>query len=187
MFDYINGGGRVFLSHWHKIWLDQGPAPFPDLMEFNDRDDDLNLTASVDTSFPKGEALADWLVNVGGSAARGQVELVDAQNTAAAENPAFAQRWIYDPMDPATRRVSVKYVSANAPLEAPPAQQCGRVVYSDIHVSSGDESAPERPFPTGCTSDGLSPQEKVLIFMLFDLSACIVPDDMPPVPPTIIR
>jgi hypothetical protein len=187
MFDYINGGGRVFLSHWHKIWLDQGPAPFPDLMEFNDRDDDLTLTASVDTSFPKGEALADWLVNVGGSEARGQVQLVDAQNTAAAENPAFAQRWIYDPMDPATRRVSVKYVSANAPLESPPAQQCGRIVYSDIHVSSGDESAPGRPFPTGCTSNGLSPQEKVLIFMLFDLSACIVPDDTPPVPPSIIR
>jgi hypothetical protein len=187
LFDYLNGGGRAFLSHWHKIWLDQGPAPFPEMMTFNDRDDDLNISATVDTSFPKGAALAEWLVNVQGSTSPGTVDLVDAQNTAASENPLYAQRWIYDPLDGATGAPSVKYVSANTPLDVPPEQHCGRTVYSDIHVSSGDESAPNRPFPSGCTSSGLSPQEKVLVYMLFDLSACIVPDDRPPQPPIIVR
>jgi len=187
LFDYLNGGGRAFLSHWHKIWLQQGPAPFPEMVSFNNRDDDLNLSATVDTSFPKGAALADWLVNVGGSTVPGTVDLVQAQNTAASENPLYAQRWIYDPMDSRTGALSVKYVSANTPLDVPSEQQCGRTVYSDIHVSSGDDSAPNRPFPTGCTSQGLSPQEKVLIYMLFDLSACIVPDDQPPAPPIIVR
>jgi len=98
----------------------------------------------------------------------------------------YAQRWIYDPLDGATGAPSVKYVSANTPLDVPPEQHCGRTVYSDIHVSSGDDSAPNKPFPTGCTSMGLSPQEKVLVYMLFDLSACIVPDDQPPAPPPII-
>jgi hypothetical protein len=187
LFDYLNGGGRAFLSHWHKIWLQEGPAPFPDMVRFNDRDDDLNVSATVDTSFPKGAALAEWLVNVQGSTLPGSVDLVDAQNTAASENPLYAQRWIYDPMDGPTGGVSVKYVSANTPLGVPSEQQCGRTVYSDIHVSSGDDSAPAKPFPTGCTSLGLSPQEKVLIYMLFDLSACIVPDDQPPAPPLIVR
>ncbi|MEO8181741.1 MAG: carboxypeptidase regulatory-like domain-containing protein [Deltaproteobacteria bacterium] len=187
LFDYLNGGGRAFLSHWHKVWLQEGPAPFPDMVRFNDRDDDLNVSATVDTSFPKGAALAEWLVNVNGSTLPGSVDLVDAQNTAATENPLYAQRWIYDPMDGATGGLSVKYVSANTPLDVPSEQQCGRTVYSDIHVSSGDNSAPARPFPTGCTSLGLSPQEKVLIYMLFDLSACIVPDDQPPAPPIIVR
>jgi hypothetical protein len=187
LFDYLNGGGRAFLSHWHKIWLQEGPAPFPEMVRFNNRDDDLNISATVDTSFPKGAALAEWLVNVQGSTLPGSIDLVDAQNTAGTENPLYAQRWIYDPLDVPTGRVSVKYVSANTPLDVPSEQQCGRTVYSDIHVSSGDESAPATPFPTGCTSLGLSPQEKVLIYMLFDLSACVVPDDQPPRPPIIVR
>jgi hypothetical protein len=187
LFDYLNGGGRAFLSHWHKIWLQEGPLPFPEMVRFNNRDDDLNVSATVDTSFPKGAALAEWLVNVQGSTAPGVVDLVDAQNTAASENPLYAQRWIYDPLDGATGAPSVKYVTANTPLGAPAAEQCGRTVYSDIHVSSGDDSAPGLPFPTGCTSTGLSPQEKVLIYMLFDLSACIVPDNQPPAPPIIVR
>jgi hypothetical protein len=185
LFDYVNSGGRVFLSHWHKSWLERGPELFPEVVAFNNRDDDQDITATIDTSFPKGQALAEWLVNVQGSTTLGQVDLLDAQNTAATENMAYATRWIYDPLDQFTGEPSIKYVSANAPIGAPAAEQCGRVVYSDIHVSSGDTSSPNTPFPTGCTSQGLSPQEKVLIFMLFDLSACLIPDDEVPQPPMI--
>ncbi len=183
LLEYLNGGGRAFLSHWHKSWLEDGPAPLPDVVAFNNTDDDQNITATIDTSFPKGQALAQWLLNVQGSTTLGQVELLDAQNTAASENPEYATRWIYDPMDQFTGETSVKYVTANAPIGVPADQQCGRVVYSDIHVSSGDTSSPMDPFPTGCASQGLSPQERVLVFMLFDLSACLIPDDVVPQPP----
>lgn len=187
MEQYANSGGRIFMSHWHKIWLDQGPGDFPDVVNFVNSDTDLTITAQVDTTFPKGEALAQWLVNVGGSTQLGAVDLVDAQDTAKSENPDLAQRWIYTSADPET----VQYVSANTPLGVADEQQCGRIVYSNIHVTTGnsDISAgsdePGQPFPSGCKTTGLTPQEKVLAFMLFDLSACLIPDDQPPRPPMV--
>jgi hypothetical protein len=73
-------------------------------------------------------------------------------------------------------------------------------VLSDIHVSPGalpDENGPGDPgddfsavgtgFPDGCVTSALSAQEKLLAFMLFDISACVVPDSQAPTAPPIIR
>jgi len=186
LYDYTNLGGRVFASHWHQIWLQRGPEPFPEIAEFVDEDDLDEITADVVTSFPKGAALADWLVNVDATAQRGRIDLTGTQHTIEAENPQFAQRWIAT-SDPQT----VQYLSANTPFGAPAEQQCGRVVLSDIHVTGSedegrDTSGDDLEFPEGCITTDLSPQEKVLAYMLFDISACIVPDNQPPAPPPII-
>jgi hypothetical protein len=178
--DYTHAGGRVFASHWHNYWLEAGPDPWPEVATFNHQADIGNTTADIDMSFPKGQALAEWLVNVGGSTTLGQIDIVDTQHTVDAVNPVLGQRWIYS-----TNPASVQYLSANTPMGAEPDQQCGRIVFSDIHVSTGDQSSTDTAFPNGCTSQGLTPQEKALIFMLFDLSSCIVPDDEVPVPPPV--
>ena len=174
--EYAGVGGRLFLEHWHKVWVEEGLDAWPTVATFNDQADlPSPTTAEIDTSFPKGEALSDWMINVGGSMSPGQMEIVQGQHTIDAVDDALATRWVYTD-DPT---VSVQYFTFNAPVGVPDDQQCGRVVDSDIHVSSGDQVA---PFPDGCTTTELTPQEKALIFMFFELSSCLIPDDEDPIP-----
>ena len=191
MFDYANLGGRMFASHFQGVWFARGPAPFPDLAVFTDGNDDEygNVTAQVVSTFPKGQAMAEWLVESGVSE-DGVVPIEGGAHTILQENPDYAQRWL-ETVSPE----SIQYISANTPLGAPDSEQCGRVVLSDIHVSPGviengtpidDISDPTISFPNGCVTSTLSPQEAVLAFMLFDLSACVIPDNQAPVAPPII-
>src|SRR5262249_12263514 len=143
------------------------------------------MTATIDTTFPKGMALAEWLVNVNGSTTLGQVVINAAQHTADSANASLAQRWIYaenvKDENNATVPSTVQYFTFNTPPGVAPENQCGRFVFTDIHVSSGDKVNTD--FPNGCTTKVLSAQEKVLEFMLFDITSCIRPDDKPPTLP----
>src|SRR5205085_5550575 len=70
------------------------------------------------------------------------------------------------------------------PWGSPPASQCGRVVVSQSHVSSGSGA-----FPGGCGSaaTAMTPQEKGFEFLLFSSQAClgVTPPIVPPPPPPL--
>ena len=58
--------------------------------------------------------------------------------------------------------------------------QCGRLVYSDFHVTANDQTG-QRQFPASCVAgQAYDAQEKALVFMLFDLSSCIQSDQIAP-------
>jgi hypothetical protein len=102
----------------------------------------------------------------------------DASNTevAMAAGPPISQRWLYAP----TRNNTVLFLSATTPIPnatKPMPDACGRVVLSDLHVSAGGATSdtPNTPFPGGCMTTTLSPREKVLEFMLFDIASCVAP------------
>jgi hypothetical protein len=184
---YANSGGRVFATHYSYDWLANGyipasgPVPFSGTANWQfwlpfPADP---LTATVDQSFPKGQAFAQWLQIVGAQSAPGQVAIHDPrQDVLSVVAP--SQRWLQSTSPP-----TVQHYTFNTPVGTPADQQCGRVLFSDFHVTHAYTFAdvwPEECAPPGST---LSPQEKVLEFMLFDLSNCITPDKPPP-PPTCI-
>jgi hypothetical protein len=168
---YVDVGGRVFASHWHNYWIQEA---WPQTVTLDFQADLNDIQADVDTSFADGAELAQWLVNVQASTTLGKINITAAQHTVTGVDATLARRWIYKDQT-ANGTPSVQYLSFTCPLTAAEDQRCGKVVFSDIHVSSGDSSSPDDRFPSGCTTTGMSPQEKVLAFMVFDIAGCVEP------------
>jgi hypothetical protein len=177
--DYASQGGRVFGTHYHYVWLLAGPSDFQSTAHYTANGSAGGVSPfTIDQSFPKGQAFADWLVNVGASTTKGEIELNEVAGDVTTVNAATSQQWIYSKSPQ-----SAKYLSFNTPVTAPVAQQCGRVVYSDLHVAAGDTSG--GVFPSGCMAGDLTAQEKALEFLFFDLSACVQDPGLPPPNPPV--
>jgi hypothetical protein len=183
--DYSAAGGRLFITHYGYEWLAHGADPFPTSASWNVDSggplDDLAdpFDATIDVSFPKGKALADWLSNVGATATYGQIPLFEPRHDVNAATPPTARPRIGGA---GLEAPTVQHLTFNTPIGAPADEQCGRVELSDFHVSISERIAGQT-FPSSCMGGVLTSQEKALEFMLFDLSACIVDDGTPPPPP----
>jgi hypothetical protein len=193
--DYASAGGRVFASHFHYAWFNTGPYGNENLATWTTCSNSIgNINADIATTlpngqpFPKGMALNQWLGTVG-ALRNGQLPIEQARHNAdvsAANTPSTV--WIT--ADQASQAPgATEYFSFNTPTDAQmlpdgPAY-CGRVVYSDLHVGAASRDDPSLPVPMECMDRDLSPQEKALEFMLFDLSSCLTPDDRVPPPPTV--
>lgn len=190
MYDYASQGGRIFASHWSHVWFSAGPDPVPTtgtwMSRQNPADAAVSVPATINQTFPKGEALAKWLVNVGASTTQGALSVIGPRDDIQMVNPTSSREWITldNPNYPQAPKV-VEYMSFNTPIGAPEAEACGRAVFTGLHVSSNVEDRVEQPpgFPRECEATELSAQEKAVAFMLFDLSACIQNDSEPPKPP----
>jgi hypothetical protein len=184
---YADLGGRIFGSHWHHRWINSDdstpdnpyPPMGPPVATFATSAGSVPDSAlSVDSSFPKGLAFRDWLMNVDASTVAGQLDVVGLEHTVDAVDPSLARRWIYGTdKNPNRMPDMVQYFSFTTPVGAP---ECGRMVFSDVHVSFGGDKLAAVPFPDRCAASPdteLSPQEKALEFMIFDLSSCIQKED----------
>jgi hypothetical protein len=186
LYDYASLGGRLFASHWHRFWFSDGPNPVPGIGTWEDREPapmDPSV-GTIDTSFPKGAALADWLINVNASTTPGQMEIIQPRDNIQAVDPMLARQWItVQNENYPNAPTAIQYLSFGAPLGVTEDKVCGRAVFTDLHVSATGNDMPGQPFPSGCEARELSSQEKAVSFMLFDLSACIQDDDEPQKPP----
>ncbi len=195
LYDYANAGGRVFASHFHYAWFDSGPFAAFNLATWKVGSNDImNINANIATMtstgapFPRGQALKDWLTDRG-ALTNGELPIQQARHNADVSSANVKSTvWISaDQNAPAPN--ATEYFSFETPLGGPSSEMlCGRVVYSDLHVGAASNdyggNIATGVVPSGCGSNALSPQEKALEFMLFDLSSCLQPVGQPP--PTII-
>ena len=184
--DYLDSGGRVFTSHFYYNWFapPSGSADFQGLADWA-LPEALGpnfLTYFIDTTFPKGQAFADWLDGQQATHTYGQITLADTRWDVNAISPA-ATRWIYNADTADAAQYATMYMSFNTPVTQPATMQCGRAVFSDVHLSGvSDDSV----FPHECL--GADPDgshvlnERALEFLFFDLSSCVQDDSMPPMP-----
>jgi hypothetical protein len=203
---FANQGGRVYLDHDHYNWLNHATDKIQSAAQFSSSQDNVPspLTATINAipAFPKGQAFAQWLVNVQASTTLGSMQIFSGKTSVESIDPNRAQSWIYS-TDPTT--ADTFYFTIGTPVavldNTPAPDACGRVVFTDLHVSksgggcdasancgeSDDISDQDTPFPNGCTSTELLPQEKALEFMIFDLSSCVQKETATPVPPTVVK
>lgn len=188
MHDYADAGGRVFASHWHNIWIsgEQGNASHgmadweaTATWSFAGNPNPDTLTAMIDqVNNPKGVSFATWMKNVGGSTTLGQLSVSGARNTCSSVDPMRTEQWVYldpataDPPGAITAKSSMNF-QFTTPQNVSADQRCGKVVFSDMHVSADSGSSPGTPYPNGCSAQPLTAQEKALAFMFFDIASCV--------------
>ena len=201
--EFVNRGGRLFASHLSYSWLDgNGSAAYSAgapiatglnaVGSWDDGDNRYFATGNIDetgtgvvslptpthpNANPRIQDFADWMRNEGVIGDNNQFPITDPRSLVTALGPA-SEEFVY--RNGGNNRV--QQFSFDTPYGAPAGQSCGRVAYSGFHVAAtGTSNDPfaDKTFPEHC-SGALTPQEKVLLYMLFDLGACV---GAPPVPP----
>ena len=210
LINYASLGGRVFATHNSDAWLDTtntgangyffystgGSTPMTWGSATSSVTPDPGY-ALINTGFSDGNTLSEWLYENGYSygasgdntGAEDEVEISTLRFNVDTVN-APAQAWLtFPPQDSQTYSGAynggspIMQFSFNTPWGASADSQYGRVLYNEYHVENVSESG-SPVFPAECpTLSGASqvPQEKMLEFAIFDLSAAVTPVVLPTV------
>jgi hypothetical protein len=206
--EYVNRGGRLFASHLSFSWLMSngnaaydadapietglGPAARWDSSPNYSPATGLGvLSFDSPHASPRLENFAAWLENENVVTEPDYTFSIREPRSQVLSLGEHAEEFIHcedsDGDGDCTGSLArIQQFSFNTPYGAPEDASCGRVAYSGFHVAAlegmGDNldgAFGESVFPEHCVGD-LTDQEKVLLYMLFDLGACV---GAPPPPP----
>ncbi len=190
--DYVNRGGRLFASHLSFSWLHgNGTTAYdPATPAATGLGPAATWQSSAVTSLstgtgkiaigrpsasPRIDHFAAWMDSEGVASSPGfQFPITEPRSQVTALG-AGAEEFVYcEGGDCSGGSVRTQQFSFYTPYGAPVEAGCGRVAYSGFHVVAGGGTSPYATsiFPAHCTGD-LSDQEKVLLYMLFDLGTCV--------------
>jgi hypothetical protein len=210
MAPYIAAGGRVFAEHFgYAFFTDSSTNPGNPYSQYGsvanwfnvvDADGGLGdeyasaVLGVVQTTlpngqpFPEGAALKTWLGNVS-ALFLGDLNIPVGRYNAITDMSSLGTPWVQTASG--TNPMSTQYLSWDMPFNPPVSdagvpEYCGRVVYSDLHVSGAQpfDYLISKVVPIGCAAgNALSADEDAIEFILFDLSSCVVPIGFTPQPP----
>ena len=217
--NYLNQGGRIFTTDYQYTWYRYSPDPQMGAVSATN----LNTTGIgvipgnapsgdnpllLNESFPKGLALGQWLTTVfpsdplvtpdggpldGGGAGVTCDYVFDnvssinpkPQLWATSNSSGNGKDGTYDP----------RVFTVNTPVGVPTAQQCGKGVHLDAHITSpapggsGDyvgcsalADGGNGCYPSTCEG-AFKEDEAMFAFFFFDLASCIQNEGLPPAPP----
>jgi hypothetical protein len=192
LISYADSGGHFFATHYSYLWL-VGNGEFNNVAQwhpdyYNPYPTVVTWTLNVSTAVPPqppapyAGTFAKWLNYVGALSNSGatlppnpQVSITNPRHDADAVAGGSVD-WI-DGTDPVNNNALVQHFTFNTPVGA--STQCGHAIFSDFHVADIASAPNGVVFPAECTTT-FTAQEKVLEFMVWDLSSCVGP----PTPPT---
>jgi hypothetical protein len=169
---FANAGGRVYSSHYSYAWMFNN-SPFNGVVNWAPNSTQLTSgTATVNTGFTAGQTLSTWLQDVGASTGPGQMDL-DTLRIDQTGVIAPTQSWLTLNQSMGGVANPVMQFVFDTPIPSasnPKPNQCGRVLYNEYHVENSNSST-GTTFPHECnTSAAMTPQEKLLEYMLFELT-----------------
>ena len=189
--NYVNRGGRLFASHLSYTFLNGngtdvypagaadfttglGPAATWNTSIYTDTSGTGQVSVGRPNASSRIDGFTDWMVNEG--------VIDDATDTFTITDPRSMATGLGTSSEEFVFRTNgnmrTQQFSFNTPYGADTANACGRVAYSGFHVAAtGGSSTPfsNAVFPDHCAGD-LTDQEKVLLYMLFDLGVCVGED-----------
>lgn len=197
---YMEAGGRIFTTDFMYVWykdssdtnLNASPWSWPGGAPGGGN------PVNVDTTFEKGKELSAWMYYLSSLPAYKpnfhtpvNKDVFDVTNSGgyvfdnvAAINPKFGLEWSHSgKTDQNGTPQHPRIITMNMPSAKPVAQQCGKGVHLDFHISQpNNPDIVDSTFPNGCQSPLREP-ELVTAFFFFDIASCIQDDTKPPVIP----
>ena len=184
---YVSAGGRLYVTDWSYDYLEQIPSLAP-VIDFapspsGDAPETRNGAAvgrgGIETDAAVlDDGMASWLTAV--EEVTGD-ELISDAGKVHIEH--FLIDWAMQLQVP-TRTESKVWLEGQVsggggtsgvrPLTTTyDHQECGRVLYSSYHTAGGRRQLPTDSFPGYCASQRLSPQERVLLYLILHVADCI--------------
>jgi hypothetical protein len=186
--NYANAGGRIFTTHYSYVYLDPNSpmfaqfAPVANWTTTNESQINAGV-GTVATNFSDGATLAQWLQNSGATVTgtSNQIDISTLRTDVGTVIPP-TQSWVTLNSGAYSGQTGnpVMQMTFNAPVGAPAANQCGRIMYNDYHVFNVSDNG--ATFPSECpdpATHAMSAQEKMLEYALFDLSTFVQPVVVP--------